>query len=149
MQSRTKEPRRIPSSSTSKCSSPESMRSPIVTRKPACASSSEAKVRNVSSKASRFDMEEGDFLTNPNWTWHEHVNNSNQPVLWIDALDSPLMRFLEVGFHEPHESGKQAVSKSEGTTLRRVKFDPSNLGTSRIRFILPAIVIAGRRPKRR
>ena len=65
----------------------------------------------------RFDMEEGDFLTNPNWTWHEHVNNSNQPVLWIDALDSPLMRFLEVGFHEPHESGKQAVSKSEGTTL--------------------------------
>ena len=36
-----------------------------------------------------FAMEEGDFLTNPNWTWHEHVNNSDQPVLWIDALDSP------------------------------------------------------------
>ena len=64
-----------------------------------------------------FDMEEGDFLTNPNWTWHEHINNSDQPVLWIDALDSPLMRFLEVGFHEPHEIGKQAVCKSEGTTL--------------------------------
>ena len=58
-----------------------------------------------------FDMEEGDFLTNPNWTWHEHVNNSNQPVLWIDALDSPLMRFLEVGFHEPHKDTKQTVSK--------------------------------------
>ena len=63
-----------------------------------------------------FDMEEGDFLTNPNWIWHEHVNNSNAPVLWIDALDSPLMRFLEVGFHEPHEMGKQVISKSEGTT---------------------------------
>lgn len=36
-----------------------------------------------------FAMEEGDFLTNPNWTWHEHVNNSDQPVLWIDALDPP------------------------------------------------------------
>ena len=64
-----------------------------------------------------FDMEEGDFLTNPNWTWHEHVNNSNQPVLWIDALDSPLMRFFEVGFHEPHEDAKQTVSKAAGTTL--------------------------------
>jgi len=63
-----------------------------------------------------FDMEEGDFLTNPNWTWHEHVNHSNEPVLWIDALDSPLMRFLEVGFHEPHETGKQVISRSEGTT---------------------------------
>ena len=64
-----------------------------------------------------FDMEEGDFLTNPNWTWHEHINNSDQPVLWIDALDSPLMRFLEVGFHEPHETGKQAIAKSAGTTI--------------------------------
>jgi 1-hydroxy-2-naphthoate dioxygenase len=63
-----------------------------------------------------FDMEEGDFLTNPNWTWHEHVNKSDKPVLWIDALDSPLMRFLEVGFHEPHESGRQTISKSDGTT---------------------------------
>ena len=64
-----------------------------------------------------FAMEEGDFLTNPNWTWHEHVNNSDQPVLWIDALDSPLMRFLEVGFHEPHQGAKQSVSKAEGTTV--------------------------------
>ena len=62
-------------------------------------------------------MEEGDFPTNPNWTWHEHINNSDQPVLWIDALDSPLMRFLEVGFHEPHETGKQAIAKSAGTTI--------------------------------
>ena len=92
------------------------MRSRIVTLKPASDSSLKAKALSVSSKASRFDMEEGDFLTNPNWTWHEHVNNSNQSVLWIDALDSPLMRFLEVGFHEPHENGKQVISKSGGTT---------------------------------
>jgi 1-hydroxy-2-naphthoate dioxygenase len=64
-----------------------------------------------------FDMEEGDFLTNPGWTWHEHVNHSAEPVLWIDALDSPLMRFLEVGFHEPHPDTKQTISKAEGTTL--------------------------------
>jgi gentisate 1,2-dioxygenase len=63
-----------------------------------------------------FDMDEGDFLTNPNWTWHEHVNRSDQPVVWIDALDSPVMRFLEVSFHEPHKEGKQAISKAEGTT---------------------------------
>jgi gentisate 1,2-dioxygenase len=64
-----------------------------------------------------FDMEEGDFLTNPSWTWHEHVNHSDRPVLWIDALDSPLMRFLEVGFHEPHETGKQPIARAEGTSV--------------------------------
>jgi gentisate 1,2-dioxygenase len=69
-----------------------------------------------------FDMGEGDLLTNPNWTWHEHVNHSNAPVLWIDALDSPLMRFLEVGFHEPHEIGQQVVSKSEGTACAELSF---------------------------
>lgn len=62
-------------------------------------------------------MEEGDFLTNPNWTWHEHMNHSDQPVAWIDALDSPLVRFLEIGFHEPHKDGRQIVSKPAGAAL--------------------------------
>jgi gentisate 1,2-dioxygenase len=67
-----------------------------------------------------FAMEEGDFLTNPGWTWHEHVNGSSDTVLWIDALDSPLVRHLELGFHEPHPAGTQSVSRPEGAT--RAKF---------------------------
>jgi gentisate 1,2-dioxygenase len=32
------------------------------------------------------------------------------------------MRFLEVGFHEPHEIGQQVVSKSEGTACAELSF---------------------------
>ncbi len=35
----------------------------------------------------RFPMFEGDFITTPNWTWHDHFNGSNEPVMWLDGLD--------------------------------------------------------------
>src|SRR5262245_12303831 len=30
-------------------------------------------------------MEPGDLLIQPNWVWHDHVNNSKEPIIWIDA----------------------------------------------------------------
>ena len=67
-----------------------------------------------------FDLEEGDFVTTPNWTWHEHVNKTNQSLFWLDGLDSPLIRFLEVNFHEPHKEGKQVITRSAGSTLHEL-----------------------------
>jgi len=39
----------------------------------------------------RFPMFEGDFITTPNWTWHDHFNGSNEPVMWLDGLDVRLV----------------------------------------------------------
>jgi gentisate 1,2-dioxygenase len=39
----------------------------------------------------RFPMLEGDFITTPNWTWHDHFNNSDEPVMWLDGLDVRLV----------------------------------------------------------
>jgi gentisate 1,2-dioxygenase len=39
-------------------------------------------------------MYPGDLLIQPNWAWHDHVNHSNEPIIWIDALDSGLVNFL-------------------------------------------------------
>lgn len=38
-------------------------------------------------------METGDFITTPNWTWHDHHNESDEPVIWLDGLD---VRFVGV-----------------------------------------------------
>jgi gentisate 1,2-dioxygenase len=46
-----------------------------------------------------FPLEEGDFITTPQLTWHGHVNESDNYVLWLDGLDS---RYAGHGatFHE-------------------------------------------------
>ncbi len=37
----------------------------------------------------------GDLILTPSGTWHDHGNDGNAPVVWIDVLDSPLMEFLD------------------------------------------------------
>ncbi|MYD78070.1 MAG: cupin domain-containing protein, partial [Gammaproteobacteria bacterium] len=32
-------------------------------------------------------MEEGDFVITPSWTWHDHGNDSTEPMVWLDGLD--------------------------------------------------------------
>lgn len=44
--------------------------------------------------------EPGDLLTQPNWTWHDHNNFSNEPMIWLDGLDAKLVQYLDANFHE-------------------------------------------------
>jgi gentisate 1,2-dioxygenase len=37
----------------------------------------------------------GDLILTPNGTWHDHGNDGESPVVWIDVLDFPLMEFLD------------------------------------------------------
>jgi gentisate 1,2-dioxygenase len=46
-------------------------------------------------------MEEGDLITTPGWTWHEHVHKGDAPIVWLDALDAPLHRYLGTDVFEP------------------------------------------------
>jgi gentisate 1,2-dioxygenase len=41
----------------------------------------------------RTTMHRGDFIITPSWTWHDHGNPGNQPVVWLDGLDIPVVRF--------------------------------------------------------
>lgn len=47
-------------------------------------------------------MERGDLVIQPTWGWHNHVNESESDAIWIDCLDSALMRMLRTTFQEPH-----------------------------------------------
>ncbi len=50
----------------------------------------------------------GDLVLTPNWSWHDHANDSDSPMIWLDGLDAPLVGLLEAGFREeyPEETQK-------------------------------------------
>jgi gentisate 1,2-dioxygenase len=47
-------------------------------------------------------MEKGDLVIQPSWGYHNHINESEHDAIWIDCLDSGLMRMLRTMFQEPH-----------------------------------------------
>jgi gentisate 1,2-dioxygenase len=67
----------------------------------------------------RTTMHPGDFIITPSWAWHDHGNDSDGPVVWLDGLDIPLVRFLDAGFAENDTARSQAVTRSEGTSFAR------------------------------
>jgi gentisate 1,2-dioxygenase len=45
--------------------------------------------------------------------------NGNEPVVWLDGLDIPMVRFFDAGFAQNDDSKSQAVSRTEGTSFAR------------------------------
>ena len=64
-------------------------------------------------------MRRGDFIITPAWTWHDHGNLGDQPVVWLDGLDIPIVRFLDAGFAERSEQTSQPPQRPEGDALAR------------------------------
>ncbi len=50
-------------------------------------------------------MGKGDLLLTPNWTWHDHHNESKSDVIWFDGLDVILTHFMGAVFYSKPESG--------------------------------------------
>ncbi|RZU00500.1 gentisate 1,2-dioxygenase [Rivibacter subsaxonicus] len=67
----------------------------------------------------RTTMRRGDFIITPAWTWHEHGNLGDEPVVWLDGLDIPIVRFLDAGFAEKGEQQSQPAQRPEGDALAR------------------------------
>jgi gentisate 1,2-dioxygenase len=65
----------------------------------------------------RVPMYPGDLVLTPNWTWHDHANDTDAPMIWLDGLDTPLVRMLEAGFYEEYHQERQdlgpAVNSSQ------------------------------------
>ena len=61
----------------------------------------------------RFPMFEGDFITTPNWTWHDHFNNSTEPVMWLDGLDVRLVTHFGAMIQENFSKPQQPIEKAE------------------------------------
>lgn len=48
----------------------------------------------------RCILDKGDFVVTPPWVWHDHGNDSDAPIIWMDGLDIPLVRDLDASFFE-------------------------------------------------
>ena len=64
-------------------------------------------------------MHEGDFVITPSWTWHDHGNESDRPMIWLDGLDIPLVKFLDASFAEGYGEDVFPVSRPVGDSLAR------------------------------
>ena len=67
----------------------------------------------------RTTMHTGDFIITPSGAWHDHGNLSNEPVVWMDGLDIPLIRALDAGFAERYPEETQPVTRREGDAQLR------------------------------
>ena len=67
----------------------------------------------------RTIMREGDFVITPNWAWHDHGNESDRPMVWLDGLDVPVVQFLDASFVESHADDSQRVGRPTGDSLAR------------------------------
>ncbi|HLY65923.1 MAG TPA: cupin domain-containing protein [Chloroflexota bacterium] len=60
-------------------------------------------------------MDSGDLITTPNWTWHDHYNEGDKPVIWLDGLDIRMISMAKM-FQEPFSQDRQPIVKPTGFT---------------------------------
>ncbi len=76
-------------------------------------------------------MEPGDLILTPSGVWHDHGNEGEGPVVWLDGLDIPLVRFLGPVFFELHENGgKSPGARKVGDNMARYGANMVPMGES-------------------
>jgi gentisate 1,2-dioxygenase len=67
----------------------------------------------------RTTMRPGDLILTPSWTYHDHGNPGQTPVVWMDGLDIPIVNTFDASFAEHHPAETQPVTRQEGDGLTR------------------------------
>jgi gentisate 1,2-dioxygenase len=62
----------------------------------------------------KITMHPGDFILTPSWTYHDHGNLTDTPVVWMDGLDIPIVNMLDSSFAEHYPGGTLAVLQEDG-----------------------------------
>jgi gentisate 1,2-dioxygenase len=64
-------------------------------------------------------MRYGDFIITPPMAWHDHGNETDQPMFWLDGLDIPIVQFLDASFSEHHDEDEQPIARPVGDSQAR------------------------------
>ena len=67
----------------------------------------------------RTIMHYGDFVITPPWAWHDHGNESEEPMIWLDGLDIPFASFFDASFAEGFNADEQPLARRTGDSLAR------------------------------
>lgn len=70
----------------------------------------------------------GDLILTPHGTWHDHGNDSKDPVIWMDVLDWPLMEFLDCIWLDEQFPGETTGKARAQTPTRREGYSKSLYG---------------------
>ena len=78
-------------------------------------------------------MEKGDLILTPSGQWHEHGHEGSGPVVWLDALDLPVISRLELSYAVEGEVQQvRNLADRSRTTYRRAGLVPyASLGRRR------------------
>jgi gentisate 1,2-dioxygenase len=63
-------------------------------------------------------MEPGDLILTPSWSWHDHGNETTEPMIWLDGLDLPLLKALDVIFTEHAAREQYGIMKPDDVSTR-------------------------------
>jgi gentisate 1,2-dioxygenase len=66
----------------------------------------------------RVVMAPGDLILTPSWAWHDHGNETDRPVVWMDGLDIPLVQALDAMFFQFYTAPQVPPSKPNNASVR-------------------------------
>src|SRR5579872_5264013 len=61
----------------------------------------------------RTMMAPGDFVITPSWTWHDHGNESDAPMVWLDGLDMHMVNLFSASFREDYPGSSHPITRPE------------------------------------
>ena len=62
---------------------------------------------------------EKDEVITPSMTWHDHTNETKEPMFWLDGLDIPIVQFFDASFAEGLKEDQQKITKPAGDSFAR------------------------------
>jgi gentisate 1,2-dioxygenase len=85
----------------------------------------------------KVDMHRGDFVITPTWSLHDHGSEGDDPVIWLDGLDVPIVNLFNASFSEDGTTGQQVTTKPSGDSLFRYASGLVPVNYQSPRFISP------------
>jgi gentisate 1,2-dioxygenase len=65
-------------------------------------------------------MEPGDLILTPKLTWHDHSNDAQEPMMWLDGLDFPLVTALHQVMQERYSERRQPIEKNSEAVIEQL-----------------------------
>jgi gentisate 1,2-dioxygenase len=68
----------------------------------------------------RTMMSPGDFVITPSWSWHDHGNVGDGPMVWLDGLDMHIVNLCDASFRENYPGRVHSESRPQGSARAEV-----------------------------
>jgi gentisate 1,2-dioxygenase len=65
----------------------------------------------------RVYMAPGDLILTPSWAWHDHGNETDKLVVWMDGLDIPLVQALNAMFFQMYAERQVPLTKPTNASV--------------------------------